>query len=88
MPEAVGFLRCDLAWFEGLADLIGNHVIRPAAAGHLEVQAFLQHEFLIDRDGITAIGRDQLTFFRLFRILGIIRTVAQGLSYGPPLIRV
>ena len=77
--ETVRFFRCDLPGFEGLADLVGDHVIRPAAASHLEVQAFLQYKFLIYRDGITAIGRDQFAFFGLLRILGIVRSVTEAL---------
>ena len=82
LSQSVRFLRCDLAGFEGLTDLLSNHFMPLAAAGDLVILAFGQHEFFIHGHGIALIPGDQFTLVRLLRILRIIRSVAQTLGEG------
>ena len=72
MTETVGFLRRNFPGFERLPDLVGDYVPVLVFPSDLRIQAFLQHEFLINRHRITAIGSHKFALFCLLRILRIV----------------
>ena len=82
ISDPVGFLCCNLAGLKGLTDLIGDHVtfVMPPCA--LIILTFLQHEFLIDREGIAMVCRNQVALLCFLRILGIIRPVTKASRHG------
>ena len=82
LSQSVRFLRCDLAGFEGLTNLISNHFMPLAATGDLLILALGQQELFIHGHGIALIPGDQFALVRLLRILRIIRSVAQTLGNG------
>ena len=86
IANPVGFLRCNLTRFEGLTNLIGNHIILLPPAGDVEILSLSQKKFLVSRHGITFISAHQFAFFRLSRILSIISPVAQALCNGFPFV--
>ena len=86
VANPVGFLRCNLPRFEGLANLIGNHIVLLPSAGDMEILSLSQKKFLVCRHGIAFISAHQFAFFRLFRILSIISPVAQALCNGFPFV--
>ena len=86
LSQSVRFLRCDLSGLEGLTNLVSNHFMPLAATGDLLILTFGQHEFFIHGHGIALIPSDQFTLVRLLRIFCIIRSIAQALGNGFPLI--
>ena len=82
MPQSVCFLRCDFSRFERLADLIGDHLMLLPPTGDLLILTLGQHKLLVHGHRVTLIAGDQFTLFGLFRILCIIRSVAQTLGNG------
>ena len=86
VANPVGFLRCNLPRFEGLANLIGNHIVLLSSAGDMEILPLSQKELLVCRHGIAFIAGHQFAFFRLFRILCIISPVTQTLCNGFPFV--
>ena len=78
-PQCIRVFRRDLAGFERLADLIGNHIMPGFAACDLLILPFGQKEFLIDSHRITHIAGDQFAFFCFLRITRIICPVTKTL---------
>lgn len=82
IPDLICFFRCDLSRFERLADLIGDHLMLLPPTGDLLILTLGQHKLLVHGHRVTLIAGDQFTLFGLFRILCIIRSVAQTLGNG------
>ena len=72
IADPVGILRCDLAGFEGLPDLVSDHISPLLPAGDLLIFPFGQRELFINGHRIAFVGCDQISLFRLLRILRII----------------
>ena len=78
ITDLVGFLGSDLAGFERLPDLIGNHVTFLSAPSDKFILPFGQHEFFIHRQRTALIAADQLSLIRFVRILRIVRAAFQA----------
>ena len=77
--DAVCLLRCDLPGFKRLTDLVGNHIAFLFPPGILPVLPFGEKKFLIASHGIAFVRSDQLTLFRLLRVLRIVGPGFQAL---------
>lgn len=75
----VCFLRSDLTWFEGLPDLVGNHIAFLLPANGLLVLPFGEHEVFIHSKWIALVRCDKLAFLW---ILCVICSIPQALGYG------
>ena len=42
-PYFIGFLRCDLSGLEGLAHMIGNHIMLMLSAGDVQIMSLASH---------------------------------------------
>ena len=78
ITHLVGFFGGDLAGFERLPDLIGNHVTFLSAPSDKFILPFGQHEFFIHRQRTALIAADQLSLIRFVRILRIVRAAFQA----------
>ena len=78
VAHLVSLLCGDLSGFEGLSNLIGNHVIFLSAPSHQFILAFGEHKFFICGQGAALIAADQLSFVRFVRILRIVRAAFQA----------
>ena len=58
VADFIGFLRRNFPRFEGLADLVGNHIMLLRPSGHLQILAFGEKEFLIGSLRVTLVGAD------------------------------
>ena len=58
IADFIGFLRRNFPRFEGLADLVGNHIMLLRPSGHLQILAFGEKEFLIGSLRVTLVGAD------------------------------
>ena len=79
ITHLVGFFGGDLAGFERLPDLIGNHVTFLSASSDKFVLPFGQHKFLIDRQGAALVTADQ---FALLGFVGILYIVCAAFQTG------
>ena len=86
IADPVGFLRRDFSRLEGLANLVGDHIVLLPPARDMGILALRQQEFFIGGHGVTLIPRDQLTLFSFCRVLCIIRPVTQTLRDGFPFV--
>ena len=82
IAHLIGFLRCDLTGLEGLADLIGDHIVALLSAGDVLILPLGQQKFLVSGFGVAFVGADELTVIRLFCVLGVVRAVGKTLSDG------
>ena len=85
--QPVRFFRRDLAGFERLADLISDDAVLSRAPCEMLELTFLQHEFFVDSDWVTAVGGHEFAFFRLFRIHRIVRSGTEALCHGTAFVR-
>ena len=81
ITDFVCFLRCDLTGFEGLTDLISNHIMGLMPSGDMLVLALREEEFLIAGSRITAIGTDIFSVIGFLFVLRIIGAVRKTLSH-------
>ena len=58
IADFIGFFRRDFSRLEGLANLIGNHIMLLCPSGHLQILAFGEKEFLIGSLRVTLVGAD------------------------------
>ena len=86
IADTICFLGGDLSGFEGLPDLIGNHIPPLITSCKLPVLPFGKQELFVTGHGIAFIGSDQISFFRLLRILRVIRPGLQTLRQCFPFI--
>ena len=82
IANLIGFLRCDLTGLEGLADLIGDHIVALLSAGDVLILPLGQQKFLISGFSVAFVGADELTVICLFCVLGIVRAVGKTLGDG------
>ena len=73
------FRRRNLARLEGLAHLIGNHIVVLFPPGKLQILALGKQELCIYGVRVTGIGCHQLAAVRLVRVHAVIRPVLQRL---------
>ena len=84
--QAVGFFRGDFSGFEGLAHMIGNHIVRathPPGGG--DVLPFCQQKFGIGGPAVTPIASYQFPVICLLRIFYIVDDVADRLALSAAL---
>lgn len=81
IADFVCFLRCNLAGFEGLTDLISDHIMGLMTSGDVLVLAFGEEEFLIAGSRIIAIGADIFSVIDFLFVLGLIGAVRKTLSH-------
>ena len=86
ITHLVGFFGGDLAGFERLPDLIGNHVTFLSAPSDKFILPFGQHKFFIHRQGTAFVTADQFALLCLVRVLGVIRAAFQAGRNGFPLV--
>ena len=77
ITHLVGFLGGDLAGFERLPDLIGNHVTFLSAPSDKFILPFGQHKFFIHRQRTAFVTTDQFALLCLVGILYIVCTAFQ-----------
>ena len=82
IADPVCFFRCDLARFERLADLIGNNIVLWALPGDVNILPLLKKKLFISCHRIAGIAGNEFAFFCLLRILCIIRSLTEAVSYG------
>ena len=78
IAHLVGFFGGDLAGFERLPDLIGNHIIFLSASCGKFVLPLGQHKFFVCGQRAALIAADQLSPVRFVRILRIVRAAFQA----------
>ena len=71
----------DFSGFEGLPNLICNHIMRLGSTGDMLILPFGKQKFFITGLCVTGIRADIFSIFRLCCILRIISTVSQTLRY-------
>lgn len=86
ITHLVGFFGGDLAGFERLPDLIGNHVTFLSAPSDKFILPFGQHKFFIHRQRTAFVTADQFALLCLVRVLGVIRAAFQAGRNGFPLV--
>ena len=77
ITHLVGFFGGDLAGFERLPDLIGNHVTFLSAPSDKFILPFGQHKFFIHRQRIAFVAANQFAMLSLVGILYIVCTAFQ-----------
>ena len=77
ITHLVGFFGGDLAGFERLPDLIGDHITFLPATGHQFILAFGEHKFFIHGQGTAFVTADQFALLCLVGILYIVCTAFQ-----------
>lgn len=82
IADLIGFLRGNLTGLEGLADLIGNHIVSLLSAGDVLILPLGQQKFLVCDFGIAFVGADELAVIRLFCVPGIVCSVGKTLGNG------
>ena len=82
IAHLVGFFRRDLTGLEGLADLIGDHIVALLSAGDVLILPLGQQKFLVCGFGVAFVGADELAVIRFFCVLGVVRAVGKTLSDG------
>ena len=88
IADAVGLLGRDLAGPEGLAHLIGDHVVFLVPPGGGPVLPLGKQELRVHGGRVTGKGGNQLTVLCFLRVLGVVRAVREALSNGSALIDV
>ena len=84
--HAVCFLWGDLTGDEGLAQMIGDHIVRAAhSASLLNVELFHQGKFRVSDLAIASVAADKLALVGLFWIFHIVYDVADGRVDAPAL---
>ena len=77
--QPVCFLRRDLAGDEGLAQMVGDHIVFSShSAGFLDVELLCEPKFFVCDPGIASEAGDKLALFGLFRVFNVIDDVADG----------
>ena len=77
IAHLISFLCGDLAGFERLPDLIGNHVTFLSAPSDKFILPFGQHKFFIHRQRIAFVAANQFAMLSLVGILYIVCTAFQ-----------
>ena len=80
LANLICFLRSDLTWFEGLPDLVGDHIAFLLPADRLLVLPFGEHEVFIHSKWIALVRSDKLAFFCFIWVLCVIRSIPQALG--------
>ena len=84
--QTVGFLRGDLPRTEGLADMVGDHIVcAPDTSSGGDILALGQHEFGIGHTAVALVASDEPAVVGLLRIGHIVDNLADGTALGPTL---
>ena len=84
--ESVGFLWSDLPRAKGLADMVGDHIVRstdPSSSG--DILALGQHELGVGHTAVALIAGDEPAVVCLLRICHIVDNIADSTALGPAL---
>lgn len=84
--QPVGFLRGDLSRAEGLANMVGDHIVRstdPSSSG--DILALGQHELGVGHTAVALIAGDKPAVVCLLRICHIVDNIADSTAFGPAL---
>ena len=84
--QPIGFLRGDLPRAEGLADMVGDHIVcatDPSGGG--DILALGQHELGVGHTAVALITGDEPAVVCLLRIGHIVNNFADGTALGPAL---
>ena len=84
--QPVGFLRGDLPRAEGLADMVGDYIVRatdPPGSGN--VLALGQHKLSVSHTAVALVAGDEPAVVCLLRIGHIVNNRADGSALGPAL---
>ena len=82
--DPVGFLRGDLPRTEGLANMVGDYIVRatdPSGGGN--ILALGQHELGVGYTAVTLIAGDEPAVVCLLRVGHIVNNRADGSALGP-----
>ena len=88
IADAVGLLRRDLAGLEGLAHLIGDHIIFLVPPGNGPVLPLGKQELRVHGGRVTGEGGNQLAALGFLRVLGVAGAVGEALGDGSALVDV
>ena len=84
--QPVGVLRGDFPRAEGLADMVGDHIVcAPDAPGSGNVLALGQHKLGVGHTAVALVAGDELAVVCLLRIGHIVDNRADGTALGPAL---
>lgn len=84
--QTVGFFRGDLPRVEGLADMVGDHVVDASdPSGGSNILALGQHELGVGHTAVALIAGDELAVVCLLRIDHIVNNRANGTVLSPAL---
>ena len=86
IPDPISFLQSDLSRFEGLADLIADHIRLALTAMSGEISSPVQHKFLPGEKRIAFIASHQFPVLCLVRILCVIDPVLNACRGCFPLV--
>ena len=86
VAHLICFFRGYFSGLEGLAYLIGDHIVRsPLSAGPSLILPLGQKKLCVSNPAITLIAGDQSAVVRLSRIFYIVNDIADGLTNSPAL---
>ena len=84
--QPVGFLRGNLPRTEGLANMVGNHIVcAPNPSGGSDILALCQHELGVGHMAVALIAGDEPAVVGLLRVGHIVNNRADGTTLGPTL---
>ena len=84
--QPVGFLRGDFPRAEGLADIVGDHIVGSTdPSGGDNILTFSQHELGVGHTAVALITSDESTVVGLLRVGHIVNNRADGTALGPAL---
>ena len=84
--QPVGFLRGDFPRAEGLADMVGDHIVGSTAqSGGGNILTLSQHELGVGHTAVALITSDEPTVVGLLRVGHIVNNRADGTALGPAL---
>lgn len=84
--QPVGFLRGDLPRAEGLADMVGDHIVRaPDPPGGGDILALGQHKLGVGHTAVALIAGDKPAVVCFLRIGYIVDNLADSTALSPAL---
>jgi len=82
--QPIGLLRGDLPRAEGLADMVGDHIVRaPDPSGGGDILALGQHKLGVDHSAVALIAGDESAVVCLLRVGHIVDNLADSTALGP-----
>src|SRR5699024_539102 len=82
----VGFLRGDLPRAEGLANMVGDYIVRTTdPSGGSDILALCQHELDVGHTAVALVAGDEPAVVGLLWVGHIVNNLADGTALGPTL---